>query len=74
MSIADFPELRQLSRAEKILLVQRLWDEIAAESDEFPLQPWQQQAVAESLAEYKADPREGAPWADVKARLISKLQ
>jgi putative addiction module component (TIGR02574 family) len=74
MSIADIPELRQLSRPEKILLVQRLWDEIAAESDDFPLQPWQEKAVAESLAEYNADPREGAPWAEVKERLISRLQ
>jgi putative addiction module component (TIGR02574 family) len=74
MSIADFPELRLLSRTEKILLVQKLWDEIAAESDDFPLEPWHEQALAESLAEYKANPRAGAPWSEVKARLAAKLR
>jgi putative addiction module component (TIGR02574 family) len=74
MSIADIPQLRQLSRSEKILLVQQLWDEIAAESDDFPLQPWHEQALAEAQAEYQANPREGAPWAEVKARLQRRLQ
>ncbi|MFA6286316.1 MAG: addiction module protein [Opitutaceae bacterium] len=74
MSIADFPELRRLSRPEKILLVQQLWDEIAAESDDYPLQPWQKKALEESMAEYRANPHEGAPWSEVKARLIARLQ
>ena len=74
MSIADFPELSRLSRTEKILLVQKLWDDIAAESDDLPLEPWHERALAESVAEYKANPQAGSPWSEVKARLAAKLQ
>jgi putative addiction module component (TIGR02574 family) len=70
----DLPQLRELSRAEKILLVQQLWDEIAAEPDQFTGPSWHDAALAESAAEYAANPREGIAWDEVKRRVQQKLK
>jgi putative addiction module component (TIGR02574 family) len=70
MTTAD---IHQLSRAEKILLVQQLWDEIAAEPDELPLPGWQEQALQEGLAAYERNPQAVSSWDEAKARLLARL-
>jgi putative addiction module component (TIGR02574 family) len=70
MTTAD---VHQLSRAEKILLVQQLWDEIAAEPDELPLAGWQEKALEEGLAAHESNPQAISSWDEVKARLLSRL-
>ena len=39
MTLADIPGIRQLSVAERILLVEELWDSIAAEPASVPVPP-----------------------------------
>lgn len=73
MTTADIPQLRQLSRAEKVLLVQQLWDEIAAEPDEVPTPAWHQGALAEGLAEYETNPHAVSSWDEVKTRILTRL-
>ncbi len=61
--------LDQLSVAERILLVEELWDSIAEEAEQFPLSVAQQEDLQRRLAAYEANPRAGSSWEQVKARL-----
>ncbi len=69
MKIADLPQVQKLSLQEKILLVEELWDEIAAAGEAIPLPAWHKQALDESLAEYAKNPREGSSWNEVRDRI-----
>lgn len=59
----------RLSVAQRILLVEEIWDSIAAEGAEVPLTEAQRQDLQRRLAAYEADPKAGSSWEEVKARL-----
>jgi putative addiction module component (TIGR02574 family) len=59
----------RLTLAERIELVENIWDSIAAEAEQMPLTVSQKEDLAIRLAEYEANPTEGSSWEDVKARL-----
>jgi putative addiction module component (TIGR02574 family) len=59
----------QLSVAQRILLVEEIWDSIVAESDQVPLTDGQKQDLERRLAAYEANPKAGSSWDEVKARL-----
>jgi putative addiction module component (TIGR02574 family) len=46
-------EINQLELAEKILLVEDIWDSIAAENSELPMSEWQKQVLETRYKEYK---------------------
>jgi putative addiction module component (TIGR02574 family) len=73
MKSTDIPELKVLSVSEKLLLVEDLWSEIAAELESLPLPQWHVQALEESAAEYKVNPIEGTPWTVVRARILARI-
>jgi putative addiction module component (TIGR02574 family) len=62
----------RLSVAEKLQLVEEIWDSIAAIQQEIPLTPAQMDDLARRLDAYEADPKAGSSWEDVKARLRSQ--
>ena len=59
----------QLSVAQRILLVEEIWDSIAAEEAEIPLTEAQRQDLERRVAAYEANPKAGSSWEEVKARL-----
>jgi len=59
----------QLSVAERILLVEEIWDSIADAPDEVPLTDAQRSELDRRLDAYEADPHAGSTWEEVKARL-----
>ena len=59
----------QLSVAQRILLVEEIWDSIAAEEEKRPLTEAQRQDLQRRLAAYEANPKAGSSWEEVKARL-----
>ena len=67
-----FPELSSLSRAEKLQLVEDLWDEIATTPAALPVLDWQKQELARRKAEYLQNPVIGSNWEDVKARISQR--
>jgi putative addiction module component (TIGR02574 family) len=73
MKIVDIPEISRLSVTEKLLLVEALWDDLRDDTD-LPMPDWHRKALDESAADYCENPREGSPWADVKARLLSRAK
>ena len=64
-------ELRKLSVAERLELVQELWDSIAADCDRepYPLTDEQRHDLERRLAEADEDPTGGSPWQEVRARI-----
>jgi putative addiction module component (TIGR02574 family) len=64
-------ELLKLSVAERLELVQELWDSIAAECERepLPLTDEQRQDLLRRLAEADADPASGIPWEEVRKRI-----
>ncbi|MGC8639863.1 MAG: addiction module protein [Isosphaeraceae bacterium] len=62
----------QLSVAQRILLVEEIWDSIADEADEAPLTEAQEEDLRRRLQSYAENPKAGSSWKDVKARLEGK--
>ncbi|MCU0961032.1 MAG: addiction module protein [Pirellulaceae bacterium] len=52
----DINELRKLPNAEKLRLVELLWDEIAATKEPIVLRPWQFDEATRRAKQLKADP------------------
>ncbi len=70
MSTASLPpEIRELPVAQRLDLVERIWDSIV-EDGEFTLSDAQQAELDRRLAARAAAPNRGSSWDDVKARLL----
>jgi putative addiction module component (TIGR02574 family) len=61
--------LDRLSTAERIILVEELWDSIAAAPEDFSLSEAHREDLQRRLEAHRDDPKAGSPWAEVKARL-----
>ena len=59
----------QLSLAERILLVEEIWDSIATETQDLPLTEAQREDLARRVSAYEANRHAGSSWEQVKARL-----
>ena len=59
----------QLSVAQRILLVEEIWDSISADAEQLPLTDSQKQDLQRRLAAYEANRHAGSTWEEVKARL-----
>ena len=64
----------RLSLAERILLVEEIWDSIAAEAEVLEVPQSHKDELDRRLAAYHADPHAGASWEEVKARLRSSQE
>jgi putative addiction module component (TIGR02574 family) len=62
-------DILELSVAERIQLVQDIWDSIAQVSESFNLTEAQKQEIENRRNEYLKNPSAGIPWEQVKARI-----
>lgn len=62
-------ELFQLSTAEKIELVEELWNGIPEEDQALTLTAEQREDLDRRLAEADADPDGGVPWEEARERI-----
>lgn len=67
------PKIKEFSLAEKLLLVEELWDDIAAHPAEVSLQDWHKEELQRRYHDYLANPESGSDWSEVKARLLVNL-
>jgi putative addiction module component (TIGR02574 family) len=68
------PELAailNLSRAERLQLVEDLWDSLAAEGTDLPLAAWKVDELRRRKRDLAADPSAGLSWDEVKAKARS---
>jgi putative addiction module component (TIGR02574 family) len=66
MSIFD------LSPAEKLQLVEDLWDDLAASPEAVPLHDWQKEELARRKTNLQLNPKSGLTWDEVKRNVRSR--
>ena len=68
------PEFDSVSKEERIVFVQELWDRIAADPERVPFPAEHKRIIDERLGAYRADARPGRPWSEVRNELLAKLR
>jgi putative addiction module component (TIGR02574 family) len=69
---SQFPDYTHLSVAERILLVEQIWDSIAAEQAALPVTPAQAAELDRRLEALRKSPSNGASLEEVRARIQTK--
>ena len=70
MSSPNIEEIVKLSVAERIELVEDIWDSIAAVPEGVPISDELAAELDRRLAEFEADPEAGSPWEEVRTRIL----
>jgi putative addiction module component (TIGR02574 family) len=65
-------ELLRLPLAERIELVEDLWDSIAADAESVPVPDSHRRELARRRAAHRSDPSAVLPWEEVRERLWSE--
>jgi putative addiction module component (TIGR02574 family) len=73
MDIDLLEEAKKRPFAEKLQLVEDLWDAIAEEAAQKRLSDAQRQLLEARLRESDADPGDGKPWDEVRAEIERSL-
>jgi putative addiction module component (TIGR02574 family) len=69
MSKSSLADILSLPVAERINLVEDIWDSIAEVPEDVPLSQAQREELDQRLEEYHRNPEAGSPWEDIKTRL-----
>jgi putative addiction module component (TIGR02574 family) len=64
--------IMKLSVAERIMLVEEIWDSIAAERGPIELTEAQTRELDRRLDAYQAAPQGGSSWGEVKSRILAQ--
>ena len=64
----EFEELFKLGRAERLQLVEDLWDSIAQEDGELLVSDWKRDELRRRKERFLQHPESGRSWDDVKRR------
>jgi putative addiction module component (TIGR02574 family) len=70
MIAETIPQLKNLSREEKLILVEEIWNELASDPEAFPPREDHIQIVRERMAHFRENPDSASPWNEVKARIL----
>jgi len=70
----DLEEVLRLPLAERVRLVEAIWDSIAADSAALPLTDAQRAELDRRLAEHEANPDDVVSWEDIKASITDRLK
>lgn len=65
-------EAAALSVAEKIQLVEDLWDDIALASDDWPLSDAQKSEMNRRIEDFERNPREGLSWPQTRQEILGR--
>ncbi len=62
----EFAPLFKLARAERLQLVEDLWDSIAQEDEQLPVPAWKREELLRRKERFLAHPASGSTWEQVK--------
>jgi putative addiction module component (TIGR02574 family) len=68
------PGFDDAPKEQRIAFVQELWDRIAQDPARVPVPVEHQRNLEERLSEYRANPKAGRPWSEVRDQLLTKLR
>ena len=63
-------EILELSVADRIRLMEVIWDSIAQVPEAIPVSDELKAELAQRLAEFEANPEAGIPWEEVRTRVL----
>jgi putative addiction module component (TIGR02574 family) len=66
-------DVMRLSKSEKILLLNDLWDDISSRPDELSLTKSQEKLLDERYEQFVKNPQEGELWETVRERIKKML-
>lgn len=66
----DYSELLNLPVADRLALIEQLWDSVVDSTADAPLHPAIAAELGERLARHQANPAAAVPWDEVKRRLL----
>ena len=64
-------EAKKLSIAERLALVEEIWDSIAEDNEYFELTEEQRQELDRRLESFRANPSQGRTWEQIKAEFLN---
>ena len=67
-------EINQLELSEKLLIVEDIWDSIAASNSELPMPDWQKKELDKRLKEFSENKLELHDWQSVHNELREKYK
>ena len=70
MSHPSIANILRLTVAERLEIVEEIWDSIARDPSAFELTAEQREDLDRRMAEAEADPDGGVPWEEVRERLL----
>jgi putative addiction module component (TIGR02574 family) len=70
MTTAIEKEFLSLTVAERVNLVQELWERVAAEPEALPVPDWQIKELERRRRLFQANPQRAIPWAQAKAQIL----
>lgn len=65
-------EIKKLSVAERILLVEEIWDSIARENEAFELSSAQKKELDRRSESFAEKPSQGRSWEEIKAEFLKR--
>ncbi|MCK4766397.1 MAG: addiction module protein [Candidatus Aminicenantes bacterium] len=74
MRTNELEKIFELSIAQRILIVQEIWDSIFNNPNAVPLTDRQKQELDKRINSYYENPGAGSPWSEVKERILSAAQ
>lgn len=73
MKAIRLSDVLELPVAERLKLVEAIWDSIAEAPDALELSEAQRAELDRRLDDYEKNPNEGSPWPEVRARILKRL-
>jgi putative addiction module component (TIGR02574 family) len=73
MNPNSIENIKKLSVAERILIVEDIWDSIISSEENFPITDEQKKELDSRLKSYYKNPKEGKSWKEVKDNIKSQL-
>lgn len=71
MSIA---ELRKLPKAEKLRIIQALWEDLASDDDAVPSPAWHEDELRKTEADYSAGRVDVVDWEEAKLEMRKRFE
>ena len=62
-------ELKDLSRSEKLILINDLWDDVSESSDDLQLSAELKEKLDQRYESYLKNPESGVSWSDFKSQI-----
>jgi putative addiction module component (TIGR02574 family) len=66
---SQIPQFENLNFAEKLQMLEILWNEIAESPESLPVHEWQKEELDQRMKNYAANPDSGISWDEAKKRI-----